>query len=100
MRAIISVVGKDKPGILAFVAKKCADNNVNIENLSLKYATKNILPINIPIPENTPIIELILCFTTSVSLEAFIFGYFKLATKPIHEVNKITIKLKIIINII
>lgn len=34
MRAIISVVGKDKPGILAFVAKKCADNDVNIVDVS------------------------------------------------------------------
>ena len=34
MRAIISVVGKDKPGILAFVAKKCADNDVNILDVS------------------------------------------------------------------
>lgn len=34
MRAIISVVGKDKPGILAFVATKCAENNVNIVDVS------------------------------------------------------------------
>lgn len=34
MRAILSVVGHDKPGILAFVATKCAENNVNIVDVS------------------------------------------------------------------
>ncbi len=34
MRAIISVVGKDRPGILAFVANECASNNVNIIDVS------------------------------------------------------------------
>lgn len=34
MRAIISVVGKDRPGILAFVAKECADREANIVEVS------------------------------------------------------------------
>ena len=34
MRAIISVVGKDRSGILAFVANECATNNVNIIDVS------------------------------------------------------------------
>ena len=36
MRAIISVVGKDRPGILAIVSKECAQNNVNIIDVSQK----------------------------------------------------------------
>lgn len=36
MRAVISVVGKDHPGILAFVATKCADNKINIEDVTQK----------------------------------------------------------------
>lgn len=34
MRSIISVVGKDRPGILAFVANQCAVNEVNIVDVS------------------------------------------------------------------
>lgn len=34
MRAIISVVGKDRPGILAKVSSDCAENNVNILDVS------------------------------------------------------------------
>lgn len=30
MRAVISVVGKDRPGILAYVAVNCAKRNINI----------------------------------------------------------------------
>lgn len=36
MRAVISVVGKDHPGILAFVATKCAENKINIEDVTQK----------------------------------------------------------------
>lgn len=36
MRAVISVVGKDKPGILAFVATECANRNINIEDVTQK----------------------------------------------------------------
>ena len=59
-----------------------------------------ILIKNMPIPINTDIIELILCFTTSVSLEAFLFGYFKLIISPIVADNNIIIKLITNINII
>lgn len=36
MRAVISVVGKDHPGILAYVATKCADNKINIVDVTQK----------------------------------------------------------------
>ncbi len=36
MRAVISVVGKDHPGILAYVATKCAEQNINIEDVTQK----------------------------------------------------------------
>ena len=38
--------------------------------------------IDIPNPINTDSVELILCFTTSVSLEAFNLGYFKFIISP------------------
>lgn len=34
MRAIVTVIGKDKSGIIAKVAGLLADNNVNIEDIS------------------------------------------------------------------
>lgn len=36
MRAVISVVGKDRPGILAFAANECARRNINIEDVTQK----------------------------------------------------------------
>lgn len=36
MRAVISVVGKDRPGILAFVATNCANRNINIVDVTQK----------------------------------------------------------------
>ena len=36
MRAVISVVGKDRPGILAFTANECASRNINIEDVTQK----------------------------------------------------------------
>lgn len=36
MRAVISVVGKDRPGILAYVATNCAKRNINIEDVTQK----------------------------------------------------------------
>lgn len=36
MRAVISVVGKDRPGILAFVATACAERNINIVDVTQK----------------------------------------------------------------
>ena len=34
MKAIVSVVGKDKPGIIASVSGALAENNVNIEDIN------------------------------------------------------------------
>ncbi len=34
MKAIITVIGKDKSGIIAKVSTKLADNNINIEDIS------------------------------------------------------------------
>ncbi|MCR4676806.1 MAG: ACT domain-containing protein [Sphaerochaetaceae bacterium] len=36
MRAVISVVGKDRTGILAFVSTECAKRNVNIVDVTQK----------------------------------------------------------------
>ena len=40
MRAVISVVGKDHPGILAYVATKCAEQNINIADVTQKVLLK------------------------------------------------------------
>ncbi len=34
MKAIITVIGKDKSGIIAKVSTKLSDNNINIEDIS------------------------------------------------------------------
>lgn len=34
MKAIVTVIGKDKPGIIAKVSATLAENNVNIEDIS------------------------------------------------------------------
>ncbi|MBE5753868.1 MAG: ACT domain-containing protein [Clostridiales bacterium] len=34
MKAIVTVIGKDKPGIIARVSASLAENNVNIEDIS------------------------------------------------------------------
>ena len=34
MKAIVTVIGKDKPGIIAKVSTLAAENNVNIEDIS------------------------------------------------------------------
>ena len=36
MRAVITVVGKDKPGILAYIASKCAEREINIVDVTQK----------------------------------------------------------------
>ena len=36
MKAIISVIGKDKVGIIARISNICADNNVNINDITQK----------------------------------------------------------------
>ena len=52
---------------------------------------------NIPKPIKTEIIELILCFTISVSLLAFNLGYFKLASNPITADKNIVLNVSVII---
>ncbi len=41
MRAIVTVLGKDKPGIIAKVASVLAENNVNIEDISQTVMADN-----------------------------------------------------------
>ncbi|MBQ9953723.1 MAG: ACT domain-containing protein [Clostridia bacterium] len=36
MKAVISVIGKDKVGIIARISKICAENNVNINDITQK----------------------------------------------------------------
>ena len=36
MRAVITVVGKDKPGILAYITTKCAEREINIVDVTQK----------------------------------------------------------------
>ena len=36
MRAVISVVGRDRTGILAFVSAKCAERGINIVDVTQK----------------------------------------------------------------
>ena len=65
------------------------------------YLFKKINPIrlkkNIPKPIKTEIIELILCFTISVSLLAFNLGYFKLVSNPITADKNIVLNVSVII---
>ena len=41
MRAIVTVIGKDKPGIIANISKSLADNQVNIEVISQTVMSGN-----------------------------------------------------------
>ena len=47
MRAIVTVIGKDKSGIIAKVATALADNQVNIEDISQTIAQGNFTMIMI-----------------------------------------------------
>lgn len=38
MKAIVSVIGMDKPGIVATVSTVLAENNINITDISQSYA--------------------------------------------------------------
>lgn len=58
MRAVISVVGKDKPGILAAVSTKCAENNINIVDVTQKVLQDLFTMIMIvEIPESISVQE-------------------------------------------
>ena len=53
MRAVISVVGKDRPGILAFTANECANRNIKIEDVTQKVLEDILTMIMIvAIPED------------------------------------------------
>ncbi|MGN1389028.1 MAG: ACT domain-containing protein [Bulleidia sp.] len=55
MKAVISVVGRDRPGILAFVANQCADRNINIEDVTQKILQDMFTMVMIVnIPEDLP----------------------------------------------
>ena len=58
--------------------------NVIISDIYLLSIVNNIAIIIVAktIPDKVEIIELALCFITSVSLDAFIFGYFKFTINP------------------
>lgn len=45
MRAIVTVIGKDKPGIISRVSAALADNNVNIEDISQTIVQGNFTMI-------------------------------------------------------
>ena len=53
MRAVISVVGKDRPGILAYVATYCADRNMNITDVTQRVLQDLFTTImTVEVPEN------------------------------------------------
>ncbi len=55
MKAVISVVGRDRPGILAYVANQCADRNINIEDVTQKILQDMFTMVMIVnIPEDLP----------------------------------------------
>jgi len=45
MRAIVTVIGKDKPGIISKVSAELAENNVNIEDISQTIVQGNFTMI-------------------------------------------------------
>ena len=45
MKAIVTVIGKDKPGIIAKVSTVLADNKVNIEDISQTIVQDNFTMI-------------------------------------------------------
>lgn len=45
MRAIVTVIGKDKPGIISSVSTALADNNVNVEDISQTIVQGNFTMI-------------------------------------------------------
>ena len=53
MRAVISVVGKDRPGILAYVATYCAERNINITDVTQRVLQDLFTMImTVEVPEN------------------------------------------------
>lgn len=77
--------------------RRCSSKMWLISRYLVRYMIKIILRKKIAILRNTETIELILCFTTSVSLEAFNLGYFKFIISPSTAWNAIvTIDIRII----
>ena len=62
--------------------RRCSSKMRLISRYLVRYMIKIILRKKIAILRNTEMIELILCFTTSVSLEAFNLGYFRFIISP------------------
>lgn len=53
MRAIVTVIGKDKPGIISKVSAILAENNVNIEDISQTIVQGNFTMIMLCSLENS-----------------------------------------------
>lgn len=59
MKAVITVVGKDRPGILAYVAGKCASKKMNIVDVTQKVLQDLFTMIMIvEIPEGESVTEI------------------------------------------
>lgn len=58
MRAVISVVGKDHPGILAFVASKCAEKEINIVDVTQKVLQGLFTMMIVEVPEGLQVQEI------------------------------------------
>jgi ACT domain-containing protein len=55
MRAIVTVIGKDKPGIISKVSAVLAENNVNIEDISQTIVQGNFTMIMLCDLEKSPL---------------------------------------------
>lgn len=58
MKAIVTVIGKDKCGIIASVSKTLADSGVNIEDISQTIVSGNFTMIMLCDLKNMPILPL------------------------------------------
>ena len=59
MKAIVTVIGKDKPGIIARISTDLAEKNVNIEDISQTVAQGNFTMIMLcELPESLTVSEL------------------------------------------
>jgi len=56
MKAIVTVIGKDKPGIISKVSATLADNSVNIEDISQTIVQGNFTMIMLCDLENSKLI--------------------------------------------
>lgn len=66
MKAVITVVGKDRPGILAFVSGRCAASSINIVDVTQKVLQDLFTMIMIvEIPETMKITDVSTDFETS-----------------------------------